>query len=363
MKLQNILSSISDAAPDRNTTDGVVIGSIVRMVRNLPGFPFPGWSSAESRADVADQLLAAIKGIRGFKTALSKEMSEIPYGQRRALLTRKMITPGMAARQEGCFVVIPKRNNPVIMINEEEHFVVHCFRDGLNLTDAINEMLHLDAQMQASLEFAHTEHHGYLTSIPSEAGDGLQLYCLLHLPALSIANMMSQVTKALEKLHVSISPYFSDTQDDTGHLFVLFSIPGPEDSIEEIMGAFTEVINHIVRREQQVRRKLLADSGQYLHDAIARAYGLLTNCRRLSIKELRDATSLLRLGTLVKLIQWKEEERDILIALNQFSIEQATITAMAEEKGDPQLCLRRADAARDFLNQHPHQILEIPHEH
>ena len=43
--------------------------------------------------------------------------------------------------------------------------------------------------------------------------------------------MMNQVTKALEKLHVSISPYFSDSQDDTGHLFVLFSIPGRIDTI------------------------------------------------------------------------------------------------------------------------------------
>ena len=42
MKLETVLNSVRPWAPDRNTTDGVVVGSIVRMVRNLPGYPFPG---------------------------------------------------------------------------------------------------------------------------------------------------------------------------------------------------------------------------------------------------------------------------------------------------------------------------------
>lgn len=356
MKIDSLLNTPPSWIPDRNTTEGVVIGSIVRMVRNLPGYPFPGWSTEESRAAVAAELLPVIADIRGFKTAFCAEMSKLSYGQRRALLTRKQLTPCMAARQDGCHLIIPARRCVLMMVNEEEHLVVHAFNDGLNFEKGIEDLQQLSDLLQERITFAHTAQHGYLTSIPSEAGDGMQLYCLLHLPALTTANMMNQVTKALEKLHVSISPYFSDAQDDTGHLFVLFSIPGPEDSIDEMLESFQEVVNHIVRREQQVRRKLLADPGLHLHDAIARAYGLLTNCRRLSIKELRDAVSLLRLGTLQGLITWEENERDMLIALNHFVLEQACLAAMAEEKGDPTLCLRRAASARDFLNKHPHNF-------
>ena len=356
MKLETLLSSARNWTPDRNTTDGVVLGSIVRMVRNLPGHPFPGWSTAESRAAVAEQLLPVLRNMKGFKTAFCAEMSKLSYGQRRALLTRKQLTPCMAARQDGCHIIIPQRRPFILMVNEEEHLVVHCFRNGLNFEDCIQDMEQLNTTLQQELTFAHTPQHGYLTSIPSEAGDGLQLYCLLHLPALTSANMMSQITKALEKLHVSISPYFSDAQDDTGHLFVLFSIPGPEDSIDEMMDAFQEVVVHIVRRECQVRRKMLADPGLHLHDSIARAYGLLTNCRRLSIKELRDAISLLRLGTLMGILTWEEEERELLIELNQFGLAQACEAALAEENGDPRLCLHRATAAREFLHNHPHHF-------
>jgi protein-arginine kinase len=168
--------------------------------------------------------------------------------------------------------------------------------------------------------------------------------------------MMNQVTKALEKLHVSISPYYSDSQDDTGQMFVLYSIPGPEGSIEEMMENFEEIVQHIVRREQQVRRKLLNNSGQYLQDAIGRAYGLLTNCFRLSMKEMRDALSLLRLGTLLGFLKWEEEETAVLNALNNLSVEQACLAAMAEETAVPDLVQRRARIVREFLNNHPHHF-------
>lgn len=356
MKIDTLLSTPPEWAPDRNSTDGVVVGSIVRLVRNLSGHPFPGWSTAEGRASVASEVLPAIRSLRGYKTAFCAELSTLSYGQRRALLSRKQLTPCMAARQDGCYIIIPQRRRALLMVNEEEHIVGHIFLDGLRLAHGIREMQALADQLSELLELAYSPQHGYLTSIPSEAGDGLQLYALLHLPGMVQANMMNQVTKALEKLHVSISPYYSDTQDDTGHLFVLFSIPGPEDSIGEVLDNFEGILEHLVCREQQVRRKLLADPAQRLHDTIGRAYGLLTHCRRLSMKELRDAISLLRLATLLHLLQWEEEERDILIALNTLLVEQACSAAMAEETGDPHLCQTRARIVRDFLNNHPHHF-------
>ncbi|MBR5186664.1 MAG: ATP--guanido phosphotransferase, partial [Akkermansia sp.] len=80
MKFETLLKQASGWAPDRNTTDGVVIGSIVRMVRNLPGYPFPGWSTAEARVAVAEKLLPVIPGMRGYKTSFCAELSQLSYG-------------------------------------------------------------------------------------------------------------------------------------------------------------------------------------------------------------------------------------------------------------------------------------------
>ena len=175
MKINTLLSTPPNWAPDRNTTEGIVVGSIVRLVRNLAGFPFPGWSTAEKRAAVAARVLPVIKSIQGFKTAFYAELSQLSYGQRRALLTRKQLTPCMAARQDGCHVIIPPRRHTLLMVNEEEHIVAHSFQDGLNLERGIKEMKQLAQQLEQNLELAYAPQHGYLTSIPSEAGDGLQL--------------------------------------------------------------------------------------------------------------------------------------------------------------------------------------------
>ena len=354
MKLDSILNSPPAWLPVRNETGGIVVGTIVRMVRNLPGFPFPGWSTRESRAAVAAKLIPAIKSVRGYKTSFSAEMNTLSYGKRRAMLTRKLLTPCMAARQDGCHVIIPSRRNMILMVNEEEHFVVHAFNDGFDINRSLKDVLQLDEQLQEHVDIAYDFQNGYLTSIPAEAGDGLQFYVLLHLPALTFANMMGQITKALEKLHVNVSSYFSDGQDDTGHLYVIFSIPGPEDSIEQMQDGFETVVRHLVMREMQVRTKLLKDPGLNLLDAIARAYGLLMCCRRLSIKELRDSISFLRLGTLLGVISWEEDEQSVLIELYHFSLAMATQTALAEDTPGSDLNTARALAARDFLDKHPH---------
>ncbi len=356
MKFDAILNTPPAWLSEMNDPDGIVIGSIVRMVRNLPGFPFPGWSTSESRAAVADSLIPAIKGIRGFKSAFCAEMNTLSYGQRRALLTRKFLTPCMAARQDGCHIIIPQRKNMILMVNEEEHLVMHAFHDGFDVDKCVQSLHQFESQLSEQISFAYTTQNGYLTSIPSEAGDGLQLYILLHLPALSFANMMGQVTKALEKLHVNISPYFSDGQDDTGNLFILFSIPGPEDSLDEISDNFTEVIDHLVNRERQVRRRLLHDKDLNIHDAIGRFYGVLTHCRRLSTKDMRDGFSMLRLGTLLGIIQWESSVTDMINAMQCFLLQQTTRTALAEEEDSVKLSIERATAVRDFINNNPHKL-------
>ncbi|MBQ8899929.1 MAG: type II secretion system F family protein, partial [Akkermansia sp.] len=66
--------------------DDVILGIMGRLVRNLRGHAFPGWSTAEGRQAVAGQLLPAILAQPGFKTAYHAEVSNLDYGYRRALL-------------------------------------------------------------------------------------------------------------------------------------------------------------------------------------------------------------------------------------------------------------------------------------
>lgn len=339
--------------------DGIVLGTLGRLVRNLPNHPFPGWSTAESRKAVAEELLPGLREIRGFKTAQAIEISALDYTQRCHLLCCKQLTPCMAARQDGCHVLLPPKKDTYFMVNEEEHLVAHIGRHGFAVKKVIQDMENIAEKLAEKWNFAYDSRYGYLTSIPTEAGDGMQLYCILHLPALSITGMMGQICKAMEKLHLTFTPYYSDGQDDTGHKYILCSLPGPEDSIWEIAEHFGGVANHLIRREKQVRIRLHQTPGELLRDNIGRAYGMLRHARRLSIQEMRNAFSLIQLATHTGHLEWQEGSDAMLLRISKTELEQALqagANAEADDAGMRQLAIRRASQIRQFFHQHPHRL-------
>lgn len=337
--------------------EDIVMATIGRLVRNLRGHAFPGWSTAEGRAAVAERIIPVMTSLPGLsRETFCAELSSLDYETRRALLAGKMLTPCMAARGEGCHLILPRRRHLAVFVNEEEHLVVHTFRGGDALSSVSGEMKRLAAELDTRLPLAHDAASGYLTSLPSEAGDGMQLYQVLHLPALTMAGMMQQITRATEKLHISISPYYSDGNDDTGNTYVFFSIPGPEGSSEELMSYFSVVIEHLCRRERQVRVKLMENSAEQVTDCIGRAYGLLRHARRLTLKELRDTCSVLRLATVLGHLVWEAGADEGIAALRELCRLISAETALTPESMEEALPALRAAAARRFMAEHPHHF-------
>lgn len=364
MKLSTLLKEQPDHLMEPGDCQDTVIGVMARLVRNLKGHRFPGWSTAESRAAVAEQLLPGLLSLPDFSKGFHAEMPELGFDDRRIMMVNSMLSPAQAARQDGCHVLVSHKRNVVAFVNEEEHLVLHMFRQGykcppkgdtMRTGHMLNDLQKMRDKLDGMFDFAHNTQDGYLTSMPGESGDGIQLFVMLHLPALTFSNMMGQVTKAMEKLHVSISPFYSDGQDDTGSRYMLYSLPGPEGSLGEVKGYFFEVAQRVVERELSVRLRLLEEPGMRLFDHIGRAYGLLKYARRLSIKEMRDAFSSLRLATVLGIIKWDVGPYPIIRGINRVSrlIVQEAIT----HHGDEQTPLFVATACRAFLESQPHEFL------
>ncbi len=340
-------------------TDDIVIGTVGRMVRNLRGFSFPGWSTEEERRAVSKKLLPVLQKLKGFENAFCAEMSSLSYENRRALLVRKLLTPAMAARQKGCYLVIPQRQNLTCMVNEEEHLVIHAFLKGNKITDSVSGLRQLNEQLEEKLKFAETPGIGYLTSMPGEAGDGIQIYSMLHLPGLSISNTIPQVVKAMEKLHLNLSPCYSDGEEGTGNMYILYTIPGPAGSTDEICQHYAGVLRQLIQRERQLRAKLTRDRELHLQDGVARAYATLCHARRISLRESRNAISLLRLGTQQGLITWKHHvPNEMVSVLRELDYLIAFTTAQTTENEEPALPMLRADITRDFMKRYPAELID-----
>ncbi len=321
------LSTLLKTHPAWLSTEGemadVVIASLGRLVRNLPGHPFPGWSTEESRHKVVDKLLPLLLARPGFKSAFHADLSGLSLEQRRLLLERKLITPCMAARQSGCHVIIPRRQDISIMLNEEEHFVAHFFHQGLDLQNVLTDMRHFAAALEKDISFAQDTTHGYLTSLPAEAGDGMQLYAVLHLPALTMADTAEQISRGLDKLEVNIAPFYNGMQEDTGNIYVVFTNAIPIGEADEVLEEFETVVKTLTLREIQMRTKLLSTSAFELSDRMGRAFGLLCYAMKLSYREMLDALSLLRLGHQCGMFAWEQPESEVLANIATLNLELA----------------------------------------
>ncbi len=301
----------------------VGVATLGRLVRNLPGHPFPGWSTESSRRAVVDALLPLILKRPGFKSAFHADMAELSLEQRHLLLERKLITPCMAARQDGCHVIIPRKQDISIMLNEEEHLVAHFFQQGVDLNNVMMDMQRFSAALERDIRFAHDSAHGYLTSLPSEVGLGMQLYVVLHLPTLTIADTIDQLSRGLEKLQVNIAPYYNGKQDDTGNYYVLFTNALPLKETKKALVSFEEVVSTVILREVHMRTKLMTTSPFELSDRLGRAFGLLCYAMKLSWQEMLDSLSLLRLAHQCGMFGWELPEDIVLDSLATLNVDLA----------------------------------------
>ncbi|MBQ7023887.1 MAG: hypothetical protein IJN29_09915 [Akkermansia sp.] len=342
------------------TEEDVIIGVMGRLVRNLPGHAFPGWSTAEGRKKVADILVPAILSQPGFRNAYHAEMTELSYGCRRALLERRQISPCMAARQDGCHLIINRKQDLVVMVNEEEHLTIHGYAPGLDFRTLLSQLHRLPERLSRDLHFACNSRFGYLSSLPGEAGDGVQLYVILHLPALTVSNMMPQVNRSVEKLQLNTAPFFPQLGEECGNTYVLYTNPAPYGGMATMLEHLIDVSATLTTRELQVRHRLMelpTKGDHFLADRINRSYGLLRYALSLSGAEWVNALSLLRLGVNFSYIVSDDAEPEELLA----ELAALTITGGDFAEGqdpEPRLHPRASTAAerarcktiRHFLN-------------
>ncbi len=304
-------------------SEGVILGSMVRLVRNVKGENFPGWSTKESRARVAEALDSPIRTLPGFKNATHAEMTELDIESRKLLLERKQITPCLAARQDGCHVYINKKQDAIIMLNEEEHVAMHSFADGNQLDNLVAELRKKAAHLEKHVAMAKSATYGYQTSMAAECGDGIQLYLVLHLPGHVLLNQMDKLERALNKLHLHISPFYTEYGEETGNLYVLFSSPAPAGTTDEILDHMQNTAESLVEKELLLQRKMMTDDPMSIMDSVGRAYGTMLYGGIMHYPEMLHIISLMRLTINYHLMDYADSAKDMHALLSSMQLSEA----------------------------------------
>lgn len=364
MKINQILSYINPWMANCGESGDILIASIGRLVRNVAHHPFPGWSTKAQKEDLLSLLRPAIFAQTGLKTAFHADISELDLLERRQLLERKLISPSMAARQEGSELIIPKSQIVSVMLNEEEHLAIHSYSKKESSRDLWKRMKKLADSIGKHVDYAYDSKHGYLTSIPSECGDGFQLFYVLHLPAMVIGRAVSQIHKACEKLDLTLMPFYKDEHEDTGHLYILSSLGQTKMSMDERLDTMERCMQRLVLREAQLRFKLNSVCHLEMRDIVGRALGLLSYASRLSYREYANASSLLRLGTMTHILAWKggrHSSTAVITSLTeaQMLLSPAHLCSHLSASNTNQVQIHRAKAIKEMVQELDAELLPL----
>lgn len=341
--------------------DDVIMGTVGRMVRNLPGHAFPGWSAEEGRQAVARILLPAVRSLPGFKTGFCAEAKALKYAERRILLERKQITPCLAARQDGCYLLINRAQDGLAMVNEEEHLVIHAFACGLDISGILHRLHSYSDLLEQNIAFAYTRSNGYLTSMPSECGEGLEFFTVLHLPALTLEGRIAQVSKGLEKLHFRLYPLYPGEAGERSNIFLLQSIPFPLGAAEDLSAHLAHITMALADRERSIRGVLYQkkDKSLRFHDTLLRAYGTLRYSRRLEYEEFLQMLSRLRLALDEGIVfSPLKSNKDLRKELLSFYMKYAPWHMGATDKNTDDFPAIRASHMKTYLGQNQLETID-----
>lgn len=318
------------AAPD------VVISSRVRLARNIVGFPFPPRCSSAQRAELLSTCRRCVSEAPApFAPARVAwaDIHALPALERQLLLERHLISrehaavrkeagtgtggagtsaaaapPSSTSMVRGLAFTLPDEALS-IMVNEEDHLRIQVLRPGLQLAECWRQINEVDSALENGLDFAFHDRFGYLTTCPTNAGSGVRMSVMLHLPALRLCGEIDKVRRATKDMCLAVRGFYGEGSDHAGDLFQISNqttMGKPEETI--LSDIESEVIPRVIEYEQAARAQLAQRRRRHLEDAVFRALGLLQSARLLAPEETISHLSLVRLGVLTGLVGGLDEQ-------------------------------------------------------
>ncbi|MGD2110416.1 MAG: protein arginine kinase [Phycisphaerae bacterium] len=297
MTLDELSRTTGEWLRGTGTMSDVVISSRIRLARNLADYPFLSTASSTQRTEIYRRVADAITSAPCDNDALMVNIEEMDPIDRELLVERHLVSRQHAAA-EGCRgVSISKDETRSVMINEEDHLRIQTMRSGLELEGLWEASSALDDALSRELAFAFDREYGYLTACPTNVGTGIRVSVMLHLPAVRLTKEIERLAQAARDMRLAVRGVQGEGTDALGDLYQVSNQTTLGVSEAQIIEMFSKtIIPKMVEYERLARDKLVRDSAHELDDRIWRAYGVLSNARRIASDETQGLLSPIRIG-------------------------------------------------------------------
>jgi protein arginine kinase len=280
----------------------IVVSSRIRLARNLAGRPFLTVASHKVKAELEAQIREGLEGVNLGKARLYVSLKEATPVDRQFLMERHLISRDLLNAEGDRGVAIANEETVAIMVNEEDHLRIQVLRSGLQLEAAWREIDRIDDEIAAKLPYAFHGQFGYLTACPTNAGTGMRISVLLHLPALVMTRQIDKVFQALSRINFSVRGLYGEGTQASGNFYQISNQATLGKAETQLVQSLSEVVPEIVKFERHCREKLAKEQKTALEDRVYRACGTLKYARSISSEETMELLSAIRLGSQLSLL-------------------------------------------------------------
>lgn len=324
----------------------VVTSTKIRFDRNLQGFKF----NLKTKIDI-EKLKNKIKENiyligYGLKYLELKDMDDIT---KMSLVEKNLISPEYVLnKNETGAILINDEENICIVINDEEHLKIQVFSAGFELENTLNYAIELDQKIEDVLGYATNKKYGYLTSSPANCGTGLKASVIVHLPALEKTKNIDNVFYTINNFGINVLGEYGQDKINNQNIYQITNKITLGITEQEIIENIKVVANKLIEQERKARKYLAKDT-IHLEDTIYRSYGILTNCRKITLDEIQKLISNVKMGV----------DLGILKELNDSKIQKLILYTkpanmqkyLGEQYGTLERDIKRAELIKQIINE------------
>ncbi len=274
----------------------MVISTRGRLARNLSAHDFPHHAQVAEREKLSLELLESIKEQSGFDGCWHLDFSQLTANQM-VLLHEKHLTGSLESTPgDHRHLLVAPGGATTALVNGEDHVRLHVYESGFHPQSALSRLQSLEEELEKTLDFAFLDDFGYLTASPVNAGTGLRLSVLVHLPGLVMGGEIDKILNALRQLRFGVCGLAGGGAAVRGAVFLISNLVTLGRDESEITSDFEFHLGKVLRHERTARQQLFSRDSLGLEDMAHRSLAVLQSARLMTSQEAADRLSHLRLG-------------------------------------------------------------------
>lgn len=277
----------------------IFISSRIRLARNFAAYPFP---SKMDDAQAEDLVYLVEQGLKSLDEFQKYDLGSLSEEEILLLQEQYLISPALAKNKRGAAFVSADATVS-IMVNEEDHLREQYICKDFDLFKAYERISAIDETLGSLYDFAFDRKLGYLTACPSNLGTGMRASVMLFLPGLVWNGELKELLPKLRLGGLTVRGAFGEGTQAEGYTYQISNERTLGMSEAEILNKMWEVTLLLCDLESKARQQMLLEAESEIKDRCLRAYGTLTHCALLGLKECNEKLAEVKLGLMLGFLE------------------------------------------------------------